>query len=55
MIGHLISISYLIAVVLFIVGMRWMGHPDTARKGNLTALYGMVLAILAASVEDARG
>ncbi len=47
MTDQIISISYLIAVVLFILGMRWMGHPDTARKGNLTALYGMVLAILA--------
>ncbi|MCF8257898.1 MAG: NAD(P)(+) transhydrogenase (Re/Si-specific) subunit beta [Flavobacteriales bacterium] len=48
MIVNIISLCYLVAVVLFIVGIRWMAHPDTARKGNLTALWGMVLAIAAA-------
>jgi len=47
MIVHLISLCYLAAVVLFIVGIRWMGHPETATKGNATALCGMVLAIVA--------
>lgn len=47
MMEHLISLCYMVAVVLFILGIRWMGHPDTARNGNLTALAGMVLAIIA--------
>lgn len=47
MIESIISLSYLIAVVLFIVGMRMLSHPDTARRGNGTALAGMILAIAA--------
>ena len=47
MISSIISISYLVAVVLFIVGMRLMSHPDSARRGNAIALSGMVLAIVA--------
>jgi len=47
MIESIISLSYLVAVVLFIVGMRMLSHPDTARKGNGIALSGMILAIVA--------
>jgi len=41
------EISYLIASVLFIIGLRMLSHPDTARKGNILAAVGMGLAILA--------
>ncbi|HLT05942.1 MAG TPA: NAD(P)(+) transhydrogenase (Re/Si-specific) subunit beta [Cyclobacteriaceae bacterium] len=47
MIESIISICYLIAVVLFIVGMRMLSHPDSARRGNGIALAGMLLAIVA--------
>ena len=46
-INVLIDISYLIAVILFIVGMKRLSHPDTARNGNLIAAAGMALAMLA--------
>lgn len=42
-----ISLSYLVAVVLFIVGMRMLSHPDTARRGNGIAFLGMMIAIVA--------
>ncbi len=47
MIESFISVSYIVAVVLFIVGMRLLSHPDSARTGNAIALAGMVLAIVA--------
>jgi NAD(P) transhydrogenase subunit beta len=47
MIESIISLGYLIAVVLFIVGMRMLSHPDSARRGNGIALAGMLLAIFA--------
>lgn len=47
MILQIIDICYLVAVVLFIVGIKMMSHPDSARKGNSIALSGMILAILA--------
>ena len=43
---HLLEICYLIASVTFIVGLKMMSNPKTARKGNLLAAGGMTLAIL---------
>ncbi|MBK8624329.1 MAG: NAD(P)(+) transhydrogenase (Re/Si-specific) subunit beta [Saprospiraceae bacterium] len=43
----LLSLSYLIGSVSFIIGLKMLSHPDTARKGNLYAAVGMTLAILA--------
>jgi len=42
----LLSIIYLIATVTFIVGLKKLGHPETAKSGNLIAAGGMVLAIV---------
>ncbi len=36
---------YLIASVTFIVGLKMLSHPESARKGNLIAAAGMGLAI----------
>lgn len=41
----LLEISYLIGSVTFIVGLKMMGNPKTARKGNLIGAAGMTLAI----------
>ncbi|MCB0485169.1 MAG: NAD(P)(+) transhydrogenase (Re/Si-specific) subunit beta, partial [Flavobacteriaceae bacterium] len=37
---------YIIASVTYILGLKMLGHPETARKGNLIAAAGMTLAIL---------
>ena len=37
---------YLISIVLFIVGLKRLSSPDTARNGNLIAAGGMGLAII---------
>jgi NAD/NADP transhydrogenase beta subunit len=42
----LLAIIYLVASVTFIVGMKMLGSPATARRGNLVAAAGMGLAIL---------
>lgn len=44
---HILEISYLIASVTFILGLKLLGHPATARKGNLIAAFGMTVAIFA--------
>lgn len=47
MINHyLLEISYLIGAVSFIAGLKLMGHPKTARQGNLTGAAGMTVAII---------
>lgn len=42
----ILEISYLIASVLFITGLKKLSHPLTARRGNTLAAVGMVLAIV---------
>ena len=44
--GAAISFIYLIASVTYIVGLKMLGNPKTARNGNLIAATGMVVAIL---------
>lgn len=41
-----LSIVYLIGSVTFIIGLKMLSHPASARKGNLIAAAGMTLAIL---------
>jgi len=43
----ILSICYLIASVTFIIGLKMLSAPATARKGNLIAAAGMTLAIIA--------
>lgn len=42
----LLTILYLIASVTFIIGLKMLSNPKTARNGNLIAALGMLLAIL---------
>jgi NAD(P) transhydrogenase subunit beta len=41
-----LELSYLIGSITFIVGLRQLSNPETARKGNMLASIGMGLAIL---------
>jgi len=43
----LLKISYLLGSLSFIVGLKMLSSPDSARKGNLYAAVGMLIAILA--------
>ncbi|MGC8803444.1 MAG: NAD(P)(+) transhydrogenase (Re/Si-specific) subunit beta, partial [Bacteroidales bacterium] len=42
----ILEISYIIASVLFVIGLKMLSHPETARRGNIIAATGMGLAIL---------
>lgn len=42
----ILPLVYLVASVTFIIGMKMLGSPATARRGNLVAAVGMGLAIL---------
>lgn len=44
--NHLLQIIYLIASVTFIIGLKFLGNPASARNGNLIAAFGMSLAIV---------
>ena len=43
----ILEITYIIASVLFIFGLKMLSHPLTARRGNTLAAIGMGLAIIA--------
>jgi H+-translocating NAD(P) transhydrogenase subunit beta len=42
-----IALAYLVAAVLFILGLRQLSGPKTAARGNQIAAVGMVIALLA--------
>jgi NAD(P) transhydrogenase subunit beta len=46
-----IALSYLVAAVLFIVGLKRLQSPETARGGNRLAAFGMLLAVVATLVD----
>ena len=48
--GNLTAIAYLIASVLFVLALRGLSSPDTARSGNFYAIIGMTIAILATAI-----
>jgi NAD(P) transhydrogenase subunit beta len=43
----ILEITYIIASVLFIIGLKMLSHPLTARRGNILAAFGMGFAIVA--------
>ncbi len=42
----LINLSYVFAATLFIFGLKLLGHPESARKGNFLSASAMLLAIV---------
>ncbi len=46
MYSSLLTFFYLIASVTFIVGLKMLSHPASARKGNMVAAIGMAIAVL---------
>ena len=51
--GWLNQILYLIAAVLFIIGLKRLGSPATARQGNAVSGVGMLIAIVVTLVDQA--
>lgn len=43
---NILIICYLIGSVTFIIGLKMLSHPESARKGNLLAAAGMAIAVL---------
>lgn len=45
--ASIINVAYLLAAVLFIVGLKGLTHPRSAVRGNVTGALGMLIAIVA--------
>ncbi len=42
----IINLSYIVASILFVIGIKMLGSAKTARKGNMLSSVGMLLAIV---------
>ncbi len=41
----LIQLIYLVSTALFILSLKWMSHPSTARRGIVAGVVAMVAAV----------
>jgi len=44
------DVAYLTSAILFIVGLKFLSHPRSARRGNQLAAIGMALAVVASLI-----
>lgn len=47
----LLNLAYVVSAALFIFGLKMLGSPATARKGNLYSAVGMLVAVVAALLD----
>ena len=52
MTGALVTLAYLVAASLFILGLKRLASPRTARAGNRMAAIGMLIGVVAALVSE---
>jgi NAD(P) transhydrogenase subunit beta len=52
---NLVALWYLAASVCFILALKGLSHPDTARRGNYLGMAGMTIAILTTLAVVSRG
>jgi NAD(P) transhydrogenase subunit beta len=50
MLQGIVSAAYIGASALFIASLGGLSHPETARRGNLYGILGMVLAVIATGI-----
>ncbi len=43
---QLVNLSYIVAAILFVFGIKMLGNADTARRGNKLSAIGMLLAVV---------
>src|SRR5258705_370599 len=41
-----VHVAYFVASFLFLLGLRGLTHPDTARRGTMFAALGMLVAVV---------
>ncbi len=46
----LLATSYIVAAVLFILSLKGLSHPETAKRGNQFGAIGMLVAVLAVAL-----
>jgi H+-translocating NAD(P) transhydrogenase subunit beta len=51
----ILDFSYLVAAIFFVIGLKRLSHPETAKGGNLWAAAGMLLAMITTLVLHKNG
>ena len=46
----IVTVAYIGATILFILALGGLSHPESARRGNMYGVIGMVIALVAATV-----
>ena len=46
MTANQVALAYLVASVLFILALKGLSSPTSARRGNLFGIVGMVIAVV---------
>jgi NAD(P) transhydrogenase subunit beta len=47
-----IALAYIVAAVLFIVALKMLSSPATARRGNMLSAFGMLIAVVATLLDQ---
>ena len=47
MTSSMATVSYIAAIILFILSLGGLSNPETSRRGNLYGIIGMAIAVLA--------
>ncbi len=50
--SQIINLSYVVSAILFVLGLKMLSSPATARRGNLLSGLGMLLAIVMTLLEQ---
>src|SRR6185503_7509339 len=45
--ASLVTVSYIAAIILFILSLGGLSNPESSRRGNLYGMIGMAIAVLA--------
>jgi len=51
----IMELTYVVASILFVLGLKMLSHPLTARRGNILAAFGMGFAIVATIIFHKKG
>ena len=51
MLSDWVSFGYLLSAVLLVFGLKKLGHPRTAPKGNQYGMMGMAVAVLTTIID----
>ena len=43
---EIVNFGYIVSSIMFIIGLKMLSRPDTARQGNFVSFLGMLLAII---------